>query len=109
MFEQATLPDGPAGKRAWTTLIGVSSQLAVITVAIVLPMARPEILPLAKLETLFAPPLPLPPAPHPLDGQPQHHPGHVSVVRELFPSPIRYAPTKVPDRIPVSDDIPDIP
>lgn len=98
MFEQATLPNGPAGKRAWTTLLGFSSQMALVSLAILMPMMWPQVLPLTKLEMTLAPPLP--PGPQKLGDKPaQRQPGHTTVVRRLAPSQLTFQPTHVPDHI----------
>ena len=63
MFEQATLTNGPAGKRVWTTFLGLTSQVALISFAALAPMVWPQVLPTARFLESLAPPLP--PAPPP--------------------------------------------
>ena len=47
MFEQSTLPNGPAGKRVWTTFIGLGGELVVVLAMVLAPMIWPEVLPKA--------------------------------------------------------------
>ena len=57
MFEQATLSNGPAAKRALTTFAGVTSQAIIVTGIILAPMLFPQVLPKVTLTvpTVFAP------------------------------------------------------
>lgn len=66
MFEQSTLPSGPAGKRVWTTFIGLSGEVVVVLAMVLAPMIWPEVLPkaVAYVRLLPAPP-PAPPGPPP--------------------------------------------
>jgi len=64
MFEQATLMNAPAGTRAWSAFLGLTTQIAVVSVAVLIPMAFPQVLPTARiLETLVPPLPPAPPRP----------------------------------------------
>ena len=61
MFEQSTLNNGPAGARAWTTFFGLTTQVALVSFAMLVPMVWPQVLPTAHLLETLTPPLP--PAP----------------------------------------------
>jgi protein TonB len=63
MFEQVTLASGPAGKRVWTTFLGVTTQVMLVGGAIFTPMIWPQILPHAQLLATFLPPVPPGPPP----------------------------------------------
>jgi protein TonB len=63
MFEQATLVSGPAGKRVWTTVLGVTTQVMLVGGAILAPMIWPQMMPHAQLLATFVPPVP--PGPRP--------------------------------------------
>lgn len=96
MFEQATLANGPAGKRVWTTFLGMASQVALVSFAVLAPMVWPQVLPLAKLEISLAPPLP--PGPRRLDGS-EKRPVHTTVVRKAFHLLLDYQPPSVPKSV----------
>ena len=38
MFEQSTLSNSPAGVRAWTTFFGLTTQVALVSLAMLVPM-----------------------------------------------------------------------
>lgn len=103
MFEQATLTTGPSGKRLWTTVLGFTSQAALVSLAVLAPMVWPQVLPLARLETSLAPPLP--PGPPQLDNRGQKHPGHTTVVRPVH-SLLDFQPARVPDHVTIIDEEP---
>jgi periplasmic protein TonB len=103
MFEQATLASGPAGKRVWTTFLGMTSQVALVSFAVLAPMVWPQVLPLAKLEISLAPPLP--PGPRRLDGS-EKRPVHTTVVRKTFVSLASVQPARVPDHVTMIDEEP---
>ena len=94
MFEQAVLSNGPTGKRAWTTMLGLTSQVALVSVAALMPMVWPQVLPLAKLEIALAPPVPQ--GPRQLGERKPMRPTRMK--EELWPL-AKYQPTRVPDRI----------
>jgi protein TonB len=93
MFEQATLTNGPAGKRAWTTFLGLTSQVALVSFAVLVPMMWPQVLPTARFLETLAPPLP--PAPRQL-GEAKQRPAKALVVRESFHSTGFYQPPRIP-------------
>jgi len=97
MFEQSTVTSGPRGKRAWTTFAGLASQLVLLSIAIMAPMVWPQVLPLAKLETSLAPPLP--PGRQTAE-EVKKVPVHAVVVKAIprF-SLAAYQPVKVPDHV----------
>jgi protein TonB len=99
MFEQATLSNGPAGTRAWTTFIGITSQVALVSVAVLIPMVFPQVLPTARiLETLVPPLPPGPPAPKPLDDT-KHVPASGHVLKKAQISLLAVQPSRVPREI----------
>ena len=99
MFEQSTLSNGPAGTRAWSTFIGVTTQVALVSVAVLIPMAFPQVLPTAHLLETLVPPLPPgPPAPKPL-GETKHVPASGHVLRKVQISLAAVQPTSVPTRV----------
>lgn len=102
MFEQATLTNGPAGKRVWTTMLGVTTQVALVSFAVLVPMVWPQVLPTARFLETLAPPLP-PPAPRPLGGEAKQRPSRPVMVRV---SRNIYIPQIIPDRIPIIVDEP---
>src|SRR5580698_2773206 len=104
MFEQATLTNGPASARAWTTFLGLSSQLALVTLAVLAPMVWPQMLPTAHILEILAPPLPPGPAPRHLGGEVKLRPSRPGVV--MFNRGF-YIPARVPNSpIPIIDDEP---
>jgi periplasmic protein TonB len=84
MFEQATLTDGPAGKRAWTTFLGLTSQVALVSFAVLVPMMWPQVLPTAR----FLEPRQL--------GEAKQRPTKALVVREGFHSTGFYVQPRIP-------------
>src|SRR5580704_1396890 len=104
MFEQATLTSGPAGARAWTTFLGLSSQIALVSLAVLAPMVWPQMLPTAHILEILAPPLPPGPAPRPLGGEVKLRPSRPGMVK--FHHGL-YMPTIIPNSpIPIIDDEP---
>jgi periplasmic protein TonB len=97
MFEQATLTNGPGGKRIWTTFAGFISQVILLTFAVMAPMMWPQMLPTARIWESLAPPLP--PAPKPL-GEVKHAPASVTPLRHMPWSLTKYQPASVPTSIP---------
>jgi protein TonB len=96
MFEQSTLSNGPAGVRAWTTFFGLTTQVALVSLAMLVPMVWPQVLPTARLLETLMPPLPPAPPPRPLDAR------RAIPVRTLKPVPwslTGYQPVTVPTRI----------
>jgi hypothetical protein len=81
MFEQATLTIGPAGKRVWTTMLGVTTQVALVSFAVLAPMVWPQVLPTARFLETLAPPLPPAPPPKPLGGEVRQRPSRPVMVR----------------------------
>jgi len=93
MFEQATLTIGPAGKRVWTTFLGLTSQVALISFAALAPMVWPQVLPTARFLESLAPPLPPAPPPKQLGSAVRQRPSRPGMVRFIHGI---YAPTSVP-------------
>jgi protein TonB len=94
MFEQATLTDGPAGKRALATFIGFTSQAVLLTFAVMAPMVWPQMLPTTRIFETLAPPVPASPTPKPLGGVTPAKPTHYSKW-----SLTKYQPTIIPTGI----------
>ena len=107
MFEQSTLSNGPAGRRAWTTCFDITTQVAVVSLAMMAPMVWPQVLPTARLLETLTPPLPPAPPPQRLGSETRRmlsRPGAVRVA--LWPGPV-VVPTHVPTGpIPVIEDEP---
>ena len=61
MFEQSTLPSGPASKRLWATCLGITGEALLVGFAILAPMLWPQVLPRTSLITSLLPPVPQPP------------------------------------------------
>jgi protein TonB len=63
MFEQATLSNANAGRRAWTTGLGFAGEAAFVAFIALAPIIWPEVLPKPQaLLLLLTPPAPVPPA-----------------------------------------------
>ncbi len=64
MFEQSTLPKGPAGKQVWTTVLGIGFQVVVVVGMVLVPLIWPDVLPQARaLVITIGPPMAPPKAP----------------------------------------------
>ncbi len=98
MFEQATLTNGPAGVRAWTTFLGLSSQVAIVSLAVMVPMVFPQVLPMARIVETLAPPLPPAPPPQPL-GDVKHVPASGKVLKAVPWSLTQYQPPTIPHQV----------
>lgn len=96
MFEQATLESGPAGKRVWTTFLGVTGQAALVSLAVLVPLVSPQVLPLARLEISLAPPVP--PRPQQLDGD------KAPIRQHVVHTPFRVGPLFAPATVPTTVD-----
>jgi TonB family protein len=96
MFEQATLSSGPAGKRVWTTFLGLSSQMALVGFAALAPMVWPQGLPITRLAMSLAPPAP--PGPRHSGDKPAAQALRKTRVLREWPA-WRYEPDRIPDRV----------
>ena len=97
MFEQATLTNRPAGARAWTTFLGLTSQVALVSFAVLVPMVWPQMLPTARFLESIAPPLP--PAPQHL-REVKKEPAAAAALKLMPWSPAKYQqPISIPTRI----------
>jgi hypothetical protein len=107
MFEQSTLSNGPAGVRAWTTFFGLTTQVALVSFAMLVPMVWPQVLPTARLLETLMPPLPPGPPPRPLGSEMRRVASRPGAVRPAFRSDPLIAPTHIPtDPIPIFEDEP---
>ena len=100
MFEQATLTNGPAGKRIWTAMLGATTQVALVSFAALVPMVWPQVLPTASILETLAPPLPPSPAPKQL-GETKRQAirssgARQSAWRSVFVVPMRIPPGPIP-------------
>ena len=102
MFEQATLASGPAGKRVWTTFLGVTTQVVLVGGAILVPMIWPQIMPRAQLLATFLPPVP--PGPPPKGDLVKQRTAARVVPRTEFHG--FFAPAHIPMRVELIDDAP---
>jgi TonB family protein len=102
MFEQATLASGPAGKRVWTTFLGVATQVMLVGGAILVPMIWPQIMPRAQLLATFLPPVP--PGPPPKGDLAKQRTAARVVPRAQFHGFV--APARIPTRVAWIDDAP---
>jgi protein TonB len=106
MFEQATLTDGPAGKRVWTAFLGLTSQAALVSLAVLAPMVWPQVLPTARFLETLAPPLPPAPPPKPL-GSDVRKPARTAAVRSTGWRTVFVEPRRIPTGpIPLIEDEP---
>jgi protein TonB len=96
MFEQATLTSGPAGTRAWTTVLGFTSQIALVSFAVLVPMVWPQVLPTARFLESLAPPLP--PAPRQV-GELKKVPVTARVLKPMSWPLTKYQPANIPTRV----------
>jgi periplasmic protein TonB len=106
MFEQSTLPNGPAGKRLWTTFIGLGGEVVVVLAMVLAPMIWPEVLPKAVAYVRLLPvPPPAPPGPPPV-AKP------VGTTMVVPPRQIRetgfFAPRLIPVRVAIIEDPPEV-
>jgi protein TonB len=104
MFEQSTLPSGPASKRLWATCVGVTGEALLVGFAILAPMLWPQVLPRTVLVTSLLPPVP-PGRPKPVENGPRPTPARTPqphIVRDSW----TYAPNRVPDRVAILVDPP---
>jgi protein TonB len=105
MFEQATLTNGPARTRAWTTVLGLTSQVGLVTLAVLTPMVWPQVLPGTHLWESLAPPLP--PGPRRLGEKTKPTPGRVRILKAAPWSLAKYQPASVPTRVYTLTEEPD--
>jgi protein TonB len=107
MFEQSTLSNGPAGVRAWTTFFGLTTQVALVSLATLAPMVWPQVLPTARLLETLMPPLPPAPPPRQLGSEMKRVASRPGAIRPAFRNGALIAPTHIPtDPIPVIEDEP---
>jgi protein TonB len=96
MFEQSTLPRGSRGKRVWTTFAGLAGEIALVAVAVLVPIVWPQVLPMAQFSTWIAAPGP-PPPPPPQGNNIVRPKGTVRAKYQSHDNSL-YAYTKMPDR-----------
>jgi len=96
MFEQSTLPSGPASKRLWATCLGFTGEALLVGFAILAPMLWPQVLPRTTLITSLLPPVP-PGRPKPVEDRPQ--PAQARVRPTVpFRTGVIVEPTRYPDK-----------
>jgi protein TonB len=106
MFEQSTLPNGPAGKRVWTTFVGLSGEVVVVLAMVLAPMIWPEVLPKAVAYVRLLPvPPPAPPGPPPIAK-----PVGTTVVlpHRQYKSTTFFAPSFIPKKASIIEDPPEL-
>ena len=108
MFEQSTLPSGPASKRLWATCVGVTGEAVLVGFAILAPMLWPQVLPRTMLVTSLLPPVPRG-NPKPVEERPRTTPAvahRAAIIRDVA----FYYPSKIPDRVIIDVETPvDVP
>ena len=98
MFEQSALTNSPSGVRAWTTFLGMTSQIVLVTFAVLVPMIWPQALPTAHFLETLVPPLPPAPAPKPL-GEVKPVPATGHVLKAVPWALTKYQPVSVPNKV----------
>jgi len=107
MFEQSTLSNGSAGVRAWTTFFGLTTQVALVSLAMLVPMVWPQVLPTTRLLETLMPPLPPGPPPRQLGDEMRRVARRPGAVRPAFRNGPLVAPSYIPkDPIPIFEDEP---
>jgi periplasmic protein TonB len=105
MFEQTFVGGGKTNK-SWTVMISFIGQIALIVVAVILPLIYTEVLPATSLNSLLvAPPPPPPPPPPPAPPAPVKV---IKVIPRQFDAGKLMAPKSVPKEIAVikEDELP---
>jgi len=103
MFEQSLIPQGHT-RQPWTLLLAFVGQLALVGLAILIPLAYVQPLPMRDLTAmLLAPPPPPPPPPPPAPSV--HRPHQPKVVPRQFVAGRLFEPTSVPKHIAVVKDV----
>jgi protein TonB len=106
MFEQTFIEGTGKTNKSWTVLVSFIGQIALITVAVILPLIYTEVLPATTLQSfLVAPPPPPPPPPPPQAAPPVKV---VKVIPRQFDAGKLMAPKSVPKEIAVikEDELP---
>jgi protein TonB len=106
MFEQTFVEGTGKTNKSWTVLVSFAGQIALITVAVILPLIYTEVLPNTTLQSfLVAPPPPPPPPPPPAAAPPVKV---VKVIPRQFDAGKLMAPKSVPKEIAVikEDELP---
>jgi protein TonB len=97
MFEQTFVDGVGRTNKSWTVLVSFIGQIALITVAVILPLIYTDVLPTATLASMLtAPPPPPPPPPPPAAAQPIKV---VKVIPRQFDAGKLMAPKVVPKEI----------
>jgi protein TonB len=106
MFEQTFVEGTGKTNKSWTVLVSFAGQIALITVAVIIPLIYTEVLPSTTLQSfLVAPPPPPPPPPPPAAAPPVKV---VKVIPRQFDAGKLMAPKAVPKEIAVikEDELP---
>jgi protein TonB len=104
MFEQSTLPSGPASKRLWATCLGVTGEALLVGFAMLAPMLWPQVLPRTMLITSLLPPVP---RGHPKPDV-ERVPTTQAVVHRtpVIRNSAIYEPPRIPDKVVILVDPP---
>jgi protein TonB len=106
MFEQTFVEGTGKTNKSWTVMVSFIGQIALITVAVILPLIYTDVLPATTLQSfLVAPPPPPPPPPPPAAAPPVKV---VKVIPRQFDAGKLMAPKSVPKEIAVikEDELP---
>ena len=97
MFEQTFVDGVGRTNKSWTVMVSFIGQIALLTVAVILPLIYTEVLPSTTLQSfLVAPPPPPPPPPPPAAAPPVKV---VKVIPRQFDAGKLMAPKSVPKEI----------
>lgn len=103
MFEQALIASPAGSRRAWSTLMGFTTQSVLLTAAVLVPLVYPDALPrMQSFVTVFTPGAPAPPPPKPVRMESAVNAAPVSQFRDS----ILVAPATVPPLARILEDPP---
>ena len=103
MFETAVLAYGPAGKRVWTTCLGMTGEAVLVALAVVVPLMFPAMLPKPQAIGMWI----VPPQPPPATlGRGDLRPQPIRPERTQFRAGVLVLPDRIPDRPRILEDPP---
>jgi protein TonB len=102
MFEQSVIPRSPKGKRVWTTCVGVTGQVLLVTGMVVAPMLWPQAMPPATFVML----VPHAPAGRPKGNPEVKHQASIATTRPIRKYIGLVQPSQVPTIITIVTDPP---